>query len=180
MLAGVAALSAAACAGRTPSSESVRTPSPVGTLLIDAKGVTMPVGLATRTLAFTPFFPPGQILQAAVIPPLNVDQQRNHGLGLEYARKGGMLLLSQWPQAGFSIPPQALAAGPCVPVPYKKDGVLWSTRYNVVMTLQPDGRVPASRIRREAQELVAAGACEQPVRTPRRSPRTPAASSPRR
>src|SRR5579883_751210 len=86
MLAGMAAISAAACAGRTPATERVRTPSPVGTMLIDAKGVTMPVDLATRTLTFTPFFPPGQILQAAVIPPLNVDQQRNHGLGLEYAR----------------------------------------------------------------------------------------------
>ncbi|HZT11986.1 MAG TPA: hypothetical protein VFA29_04260 [Candidatus Baltobacteraceae bacterium] len=174
------AFCAASCAGRAPSSHTVRTPSPVGTLLIDAKGVTMPVGLATRTLVFTPFFPPGQILQAAVIPPLNVDQQRNHGLALEYTSRGSVLLLSQWPRAGFSIPPEALAAGPCVPVAYKKDGVLWSTRYNVVMTLQPDGRVPASRIRREAQALLGAGACEQPARTPRRSPPRPAASSPRR
>ncbi|HLI97003.1 MAG TPA: hypothetical protein VKT72_13120, partial [Candidatus Baltobacteraceae bacterium] len=135
------------------------SPAPVATLLIESKGVTMPLKLAVRTLTFKPFIPPVQILQSAIIPPLNVDQQKNHGLAIEYAQNGSVLLLSQWPRAGFAVPPPVLGTRVCEPVSYKSDGLLWATRNGLVMTLQPDGRVPAARIVRESRRLLRLGAC---------------------
>ena len=147
-------LTAAACAKKAEQPRSAQTPAPVSTLLIESKGVTMPLGLAVRSLHFRPFIPSGQILQVAVIPPLNVDEQRNHGIAIEYAASSHALLLSQWPRAGAGI-----TARPCAPVAYKADGLLWATRNGLVMTLQPDGTIDASRLAREARRLLLGGAC---------------------
>jgi hypothetical protein len=112
-------------------------------------------------LRFRPFIPSGHILQVAVIPPLNVDQQRNHGIAIEYAANSHALLLSQWPRAGFTISVAAadVTARPCAPVAYKADGLLWATRNGLVMTLEPDGTIDASRLAREARRLLLGGAC---------------------
>lgn len=170
------ALILAACSGGGPGAHASSAPSPnaVATLLIESKGVTMPLNIAARTLAFAPYFPDGKIVQAAVIPPLNVDQQKNHGIAIEYVAQGAAFVLSQWPRAGFDVPPAAMSAETCTPVPYKTDGVVWSTRNEVVMTLQPDGHVPPSRVVREARRLLQRGACG--AKTPRSPPRSQAVS----
>ena len=142
----------------------------------------MPLALAVRSLQFRPFVPRAQVVQVAVIPPLNVNQQKNHGLAIEYVAGGTALLLSQWPRAGVDLASSALdlTRRPCAPVAFKADGLIWTTRNGLVMTLQPDGTAPPSRVAREAQQLFADGACGSGARTsPRPRTQTPAVSSPR-
>lgn len=143
-------------------SHAAQTPNPISTLLIESKGVTMPLQLAVHTLAFRPFIPGSQIVQVAVIPPLNVDRQKDHGLAIEYAAGGSALLLSQWPRASFRVAAEGdggVAGRPCSPAAYDADGLIWTTRNGLVMTLQPDGTVPASHLASEARRLLEAGAC---------------------
>ena len=178
------ALIETSCAKHAAQPRSTQTPSAVATLLIESKGVTMPLPLAVRSLQFRPFMPRADVVQVAVIPPLNVNQQKNHGLAIEYVAGGKALLLSQWPRAGVDFSSSALdfTRRPCAPVAFKADGLIWTTRNGLVMTLQPDGTAPPSRIAHEAQQLIADGACGSAARTfsPRRSrTRTPAVSLPR-
>lgn len=160
------------CAKHAVQPRSTQTPIAVATLLIESKGVTMPLGLAVRSLRFSPFVPRAQIVQVAVIAPMNVNQQKSHGLAIEYVAGGNALLLSQWPRAGVDFSSSALdfTRRPCAPVAFKADGLIWTTRNGLVMTLQPDGTAAPSRVAREAHQLIADGACGSEARTsPRRS-----------
>jgi hypothetical protein len=153
----------ALCSGCSANSaQHPQTPSPSVTLLISARGVTMPLEQAVRKLTFAPFLPPSQIASVALIPPLNDDEdKRDPGIAIEYENRGDALLLSQWPRKGLNIAVGDVDATsrPCAPVAYMPDGLLWTTRDGRVMTLQPDGTVAASRIKREADRLLRAGAC---------------------
>ncbi len=153
------ALCAAGCASVSHGAdESHETPHPAATLLIDARGVTVPFTAAVRQIAFRPLVPGSQIVAVALIPPLGgVDRRESHGLAIEYANAGDALLLSEWPRLGFDI-----TRSPCAPVAYKTDGMVWTTRNGLVMTLQPDGAVPPSRVVREAFRLLRAGGCRMP------------------
>ena len=104
---------------------------------------------------FKAFLPHAQIVQTALIPPLNVSQQKNHGLAIEYVAGDDALLLSEWPRGGIALSgaPLDLTADPCAPVAYKTNGLIWTTRNGLVMTLQPDRTAPASHIAHEAQRL---------------------------
>jgi hypothetical protein len=152
------ALFVTACASPHQSTETRGTPKPAPTLLIDARGVSMPLTDAVKQIAFRPFIPGNQIVSVALIPPLGgTDRRESHGVAIEYASAGDALLLSEWPRMGFEITRSA-----CAPVAYKPDAYLWTTRNGLVMTLQADGAVPRSRIVREVRRLFRAGACRMP------------------
>jgi hypothetical protein len=153
-----------ACAAKehaaAPAASS--SPSATPTPLINARGVTMPLEKAVHEIAFRPFIPRAQISAFAAIPPLGgTDKRESHGLAIEYARDGHTMLLSQWPRGNFevAIGQRDITNRPCAPVAYSADGLLWTTRNGLVMTLQPDGTVAASSIALEARRLLHAGAC---------------------
>jgi hypothetical protein len=171
----------AAC-GRGGTAQPQRT----GPLLIDDKGITMPMDRALAQIAFAPYVPTDQVIAVAVIPPLGgQDFRGSRGLAIEYERGGDALLLSQWPRRGMriNIGMQDVTDRPCTVVGYSAGGYLWTTRSGRVMTLQSDGPVAGARIEAEARRLLRSGACGGPVRTPPRSRRrlpSPDASSRRR
>lgn len=174
----------AACGGKDGDSAQ---PAPSPTLLIQSRGVPVTLEAAVRKANFPPFIPPAQIVSVALLPPLNDDEPKRRyvGIGIEYESDGDALLLSQWPRAGFDIAVGSSDATsrPCAPVVYKPDGLIWTTRDGRVMTLQPDGTVLPSRLAREADRLLRAGACERRAKSlsrPLPSRSTPSASSPRR
>lgn len=146
-------LFAAGCAHaqRTPA------PSPESTmpLLLDSRGVRVPLESALKQIAFRPFIPGPQVAAVALVPPLGgEDRRESHGVAIEYANAGDALVLSEWPRLGFEV-----TGSPCAPVAYKPDGLLWTTRNGLVMTLQADGTVKPSRIVHEVHRLFQAGAC---------------------
>ncbi len=150
------------CAKKSPQSAPTRSPRPIATLLIESKGITMPFRLAVRSLRFRPFLPRATILETAVIPPLNVDRQKSHGIAFEYASANSVLLLSEWPRAGANLTWADAGGTPCAPSAYKAGSVIWTTHTGLVMTLQPDGAVEPSSVQREARRLIASGACGKP------------------
>ena len=170
-----AAVLCTACGGsKDAHAQDPPSPQPSArALLIDSRGVVMPLADAVKTVRFVPFIPSAQIVSVAVIPPLSdaADRNAQPGLAIEYESGGDALLLSQWPRAGLNISVGATNATsrPCAPVAYQADGLLWTTRNGRVMTVQPDGSVLASRIAREADRLLRAGACgRERAKTPSR------------
>lgn len=180
-------LLATLCAACGSKGGDAAQPAPSATLLIQSRGVPVTLQAAVRKANFAPFIPSAQIAGVALLPPLSDDpaKRRYAGIGIEYESNGDALLLSQWPRAGFDIAvgPVDATSRPCTPVVYKPDGLLWTTRNGRVMTLQPDGDVLPSRVQREAERLLRAGACGQRTRSlsrPLRAPGSPSASLPRR
>jgi hypothetical protein len=183
-LALAACMLCAACGGKSGDVQSA-TPQPSTGLLIQSRGVMMPLAAAVREADFSPFIPSAQIAGVAVIPPLSSDENKRHpGIAIEYENSGDALLLSQWPRAGLNITVGSddVTHRPCAPVAYKADGLLWTTRTGRVMTLQPDGAVLPSRIAREADRLLRGGACGGRIGPTFPSPprSSPVVSSPRR
>lgn len=180
----VMAVLCAAC-GSSKSSDSAQ-PAPSPTLLIQSRGVPVTLQAAVRKANFAPFIPSAQIAGVGLLPPLSDEpsKRRYVGIGIEYESNGDAMLLSQWPRAGFTIAvgPVDATSRPCTPVAYKPDGLLWTTHDGRVMTLQPDGTVLPSRVQREADRLLRAGACGRRIKTlsrPLPAPRRPSASLPR-
>ncbi len=150
-------VSLAACAQQRPAATATAAP-----LLIESRGVTMPLQDAVRKIAFRPFVPAAQLAAVAVIPPLGGEDTRDHrGIAMEYVSNGSELLLSQWPRQGFAIAVGGadLSRTTCSPVPFMAGGLMWTTRAAVVMTLQPDGELAPQRVATEARRLIAGGAC---------------------
>jgi hypothetical protein len=155
-----ALLCLAACGQHEPAAQEPSVPA----LLIDRRGVTMPLGEAVTDIAYRPWLPPGRVLKYAVIPPLgNDDTPRNRGIAVEYESSGRALLLSEWPKQNFSLlflRNVDIAHVPCKVVHYKPNGLAWTTHGNLAMTLQPDGDLDSGTLSAEAQHLIAAGACD--------------------
>lgn len=133
-------------------------------LLIDVRGVVMPFEQAVTKISYRPYVPPSaQILAYAVIPPLgNEDTPAHRGIAIEYESGRHAWLLSQWPKQNFSLlflRGKNITDAPCTIAHYKKDGVAWTTRGALAMTLQPDGSVTAQAVDAQARRLIAAGAC---------------------
>jgi hypothetical protein len=151
-----AAIALSACGGQKhPASDASAPP-----LLIDRRGITMPLEQAVTHIAFRPYVP-AQAIAFAVLPPLgDVDNNAHRGLGIEYQAGHDAMLLSEWPKQGFSIEfGHGGALSECRPEHYSTTSVAWTTPGNLVMTLQPDGPVDASEVDREALRLIRAGAC---------------------
>lgn len=158
-----AALLFTACGGHHRQQQAPDTAQSPGQLLIDSHGVGMSLASAVKTVNFVPFIPSAQIMRVAVIPPLSdaLDRRAVPGIAIEYESGGDALLLSQWLRGGLpiSVGAEDLTTRPCAPVAFKADGLLWTTRNGRVMTLQPDGPVSESRLAREGDRLLRAGAC---------------------
>ncbi len=133
-------------------------------LMIDDRGITMPLEQAVTKIAYRPWLPQGQILKFAVIPPLgDVDTPAHRGVGIEYVAMHQPMLLSEWPKQNFTLlflHNQDITLTPCAIAHYKTDGVAWTTRGRLAMTLQPDGSVDPKVVENEARRLIAAGACK--------------------
>jgi hypothetical protein len=132
-------------------------------MLIDARGVVMPLDQAMTKISYRPWIPPRQALKFAVIPPLgDLDTPDHRGIAVEYRYGTSQMLLSQWPQQNFELTfahNSDITATPCEIVHYKSDGVAWTTRTRLAMTLQPDGNVNSKDVDTEARRLIAAGGC---------------------
>jgi len=168
LLAGAFALVLAACStapapAPTPTPDGPRQPDKSATgLLLDQRGVAMPLEKAVREIAFRPFLPLEHYTAVAVIPPLgNDDTPSNRGIAFEYGPRGAATILSEWPKQSFRIVVAGhdATATPCKPVPYSQNGLVWTTPHGLVMTLQPDGKTSVAAIAARARVLIAHGAC---------------------
>jgi hypothetical protein len=152
-----AAIALSACGGQQHPTADATTPP----LLIDARGTTMPLERVVTHIAFRPYVP-AQAIAFAVLPPLgDVDTNEHRGMGVEYQAGRNAMLLSEWPKQGFTIQFGHSGLGECRPQHYSTTSVAWTTPGKLVMTLQPDGPVDATDVDREAQRLIAAGACRR-------------------
>ena len=122
----------------------------------------MPLDEAVRKIAFRPYLPPGQVLAIAVIPPLGDEDTTAHrGMAIEYVASRKAMLLSQWPKQHFTLAfgGRDVTYAPCTIVHYSADGVGWTARSGLMLTLQPDGKAGTGTVNAEARRLIASGAC---------------------
>jgi hypothetical protein len=157
--AALAALALAACSHKSPQPGETSPPP----LMIDDRGYTMPLEDAVKKISYRPWIPPRTILRYAVIPPLgNLDTPENRGIAVEYQTGDRLMLISEWPKQNFALlflRNTDITLTPCTIAHYKADGVAWTTKGNLAMTLQPDGNVSPKDVETEAKRLLAAGGC---------------------
>jgi hypothetical protein len=156
----VFALAAAGCAHKSGGADAQASLPP---MLIDDRGVVMPLEQAVTKISYKPWIPPRQILKFAVIPPLgDLDTPDHRGIAIEYQYNGQSLLLSEWPKQNFTLlflHGEDITLTPCKIAHYKADGAAWTTKSRLAMTLQPDGNISPKDVDAEATRLMAAGAC---------------------
>lgn len=131
-------------------------------MLIDTRGVTMPLEQIVTKIAYRPYIPRVQGLQFAVIPPLSgTDTPDRRGIAIEYAAGKNAMLLSEWPSQHLPVTFDGVnvVLRPCTAERFDKSSIAWSSRNGLVMTLQPDGALPAGAVAAEAHRLMASGAC---------------------
>jgi hypothetical protein len=132
-------------------------------MLIDDRGVVMPLDTAMTKISYRPWIPPRQVVKFAVIPPLgDLDTPDHRGIAMEYQAGKALMLLSEWPKQNFTLlflHDQDISLTPCTIAHYKTDGVAWTTNGKLAMTLQPDGNVNPKDVDAEARRLIAAGGC---------------------
>ena len=148
------------CAHNPPAGQAASASVPP--MLIDSRGVTMPLEQAVTKIAYRPYIPNVQVLKIALIPPLGgTDTPEHRGIALEYAAGTNAMLLSEWPSQHFPVTFDGVDIGlrPCTPERFDRASVAWSSRGGLVMTLQPDGPVPPAAVAAEARRLLANGAC---------------------
>jgi len=152
-------LAFAACSHKSPQPGETSPPP----LMIDDRGITMPLEQAVTKVSYRPWLPPRTILRYAVIPPLgNLDTPENRGIAVEYQVGDKEMLLSEWPKQNFALlflRNTDITLNPCTIAHYKPDGVAWTTKGSLAMTLQPDGNVKPKDVEAEAKRLLASGAC---------------------
>jgi len=153
-------LALGACAHK--SSATAAQPS-LPPMLIDDRGVVMPLEEAVTKISYRPWVPPRKILKVAVIPPLgDLDTPDHRGIAFEYQYGSQAMLLSEWPKQNFTLlflHGQDITFTPCTIAHYKADGVAWTTKSKLAMTLQPDGNVAPKDVDAEARRLIAQGGC---------------------
>ena len=134
-----------------------------GPMLIDDRGIVMPLDQAVTKISYKPWIPKRNIYKYAVIPPLgDLDTPDHRGIAIEYQYGNQGMLLSEWPKQNFTLlflHGQDITNTPCKIAHYKADGVAWTTKSKLAMTLQPDGNVSPKDVDAEAQRLIASGGC---------------------
>ena len=161
------ALLLAAVAACTSSAPPPPQPSPTPGLLIEKRGVVMTPAQARQSIGFVPVVPPGTVIATAVIPPLGAVRNRStNGLAMEYRHGGAVLVLSQWPRAGFTISAgdSDVTHSPCAPIVLSApagSSYLWTNRSGLVLTLQPDGAASGSLLASEVRRLLAVSRCRK-------------------
>lgn len=137
--------------------------SALPTMLINDRGIVMPLEQAVTEISYHPWIPPRTILKYAVIPPLGgLDTPAHRGIAMEYRYENTAMLLSEWPKQNFTLlflHNVDITSAPCTIAHYKADGVAWTTHGKLAMTLQPDGSVDPQAVDAEARSLIAAGGC---------------------
>lgn len=146
------------------ASKPAAPPPSLPPLLIDDRGITMPLEQVVTKISYRAWIPPRQALEFAVIPPLGDQDTPSHrGVAVEYVAPGHQpMLLSEWPKQNFTLlflHNQDISVQPCTIAHYKADGVAWTSRGKLAMTLQPDGAADPKAVEAEARRLLAAGAC---------------------
>ena len=160
VVAALALFAFAACGHK--DSPPPATPAPP--MMIDDRGIVMPLEQAVTKISYKPWIPPGQVLKIAVIPPLGGDDTpANRGVATEYQQGPTMWLLSEWPKQGFALVflrGKDITIDNCQLGRFKADGVAWTTKGKLAMTLQPDGAASPSEVDKEAKRLMSVGACK--------------------
>ncbi|MHB8146677.1 MAG: hypothetical protein ACYDGM_05355 [Vulcanimicrobiaceae bacterium] len=131
-------------------------------MLIDSRGVTMPLAQVVTKIAYRPYIPRVPVLRFAVIPPLaGTDTPARAGIAIEYAAGKNAMLLSEWPSRNLPVVFNGvnIVLHPCTTVRFDRSSIAWSSHGGLLMTLQPDGTLPASVVASEARRLLANGAC---------------------
>lgn len=160
LLAALMLCALTACAHKGGSDPAANASLPP--LIIDQRGITMPLKDAVKEIAFRPYLPPSQVLAFAVIPPLGgPDVRAGRGLAAEYATGRVAMLLSEWPKQNFTLafPGKDITNAPCELAKMSSTGVAWTSRHGLLLTLQPDGNVSPHVVEAEARRLIGAGAC---------------------
>jgi hypothetical protein len=154
------ALAVVACAHNAGDAAAQASLAP---MLIDDRGVVMPLEQAVTKISYRPWIPRRKILKYAVIPPLgDLDTPDHRGVAIEYQYKNQAMLLSEWPKQNFTLlflHGEDITLTPCEIAHYKADGAAWTTKSKLAMTLQPDGNVNPKDVDAEAHRLIASGAC---------------------
>ena len=151
-------------AGCSHAAKATTAQASLPPLLIDERGVSMTLEQVVTKISYRPWIPPRQAIKFAVIPPLGeTDTPAHRGIAVEYVAGTQPMLLSEWPKQNFTLlflHNQDISFKPCTVVHYKPDGVAWTSRRNLAMTLQPDGTSDPKKVEIEAGRLIAAGACK--------------------
>lgn len=149
----------AACQKSAPTAPS---PPP---MMIDDRGIVLPLEEAVTKISYRPWIPPVQVIKWAVIPPLGGnDTPANRGIAAEYQNGQYLFVLSQW-QNKQNFPLTFLHGTDitntnCVFGKFATDGFAWSSKRQLVMAIMPDGSIPPKDVEKEARRLLAAGACK--------------------
>ena len=153
----------AACHHAATVGASAAAGPPLPAMLIDDRGIVMPLEEAMTKISYKPWIPPRNILKQAVIPPLgDLDTPDHRGIAFEYRLGVTNMLLSEWPKQNFTLlflHGDDITDTPCHIAHYKTDGVAWTTNGKLAMTLQPDGNADSRAVDSEARALIAAGGC---------------------
>ena len=159
--AAISALCACGIAGLFKTAPPpVATPKPT---LVAMRGIAMPLHTARAGVSFRPFVPARELVDVALLAPYaGNDTRANRGIGFEYESGGRLFVLSQWPAHG--TPPAGGHPAPSrsrmqLDPRYKPDGIIWTTKRDIVATLQTDGKSSPSAVETEARRLVRRGAC---------------------
>ena len=91
----------------------------------------------------------------------DLDTKAHRGLAMEYEAQRRAYVLSEWPRQSFRITflKADITSTPCTLAHYSRNGVAWTSRRSLLLTLQPDGRVSPSAVEAEAHRLLGAGGC---------------------
>ncbi|HUY11915.1 MAG TPA: hypothetical protein VMV73_06605 [Candidatus Dormibacteraeota bacterium] len=159
-LAALALCLAAGCAGHHPSPGASPSALP---LLLDDRGIIMPLAKAERSISLRPFLPVKTPLAYAALPGLGgPDIPTTRGIGIEYLTSAGArVILSQWPKQHFTLNfiTRDITMTPCLPVLFMHTNLAWTTKRGSLMTLIPDGNMSAKSLLSEARRLLSHGAC---------------------
>ncbi len=145
-----------ACGARQPAPSPTPSATP---MLIDDRGVTMPLTKVMTQTRLHPFLPVATHQVYAVIPPLGGrDTRATRGIAIEYdGYHGSRVLLSEWPAQTFSIRfgTHNVSGNPCSLVEYDPGRFAFSTRQGLVATVQGDGGSRRADVKASAEAAMA-------------------------
>ena len=155
LLAALGIVALAACGSKQPAAQPTPTPKP---LLIDDRGIVMPLDKVMRQVAFRPYLPMQGRQVFAALPPLGgADTRATRGLGVEYSGKNGaQVVRSEWPAQSFTIRfgKHDLSASPCTLAEYDPGKFAFTTKTNLVETVQGDTGSSRADVQASAQEAL--------------------------
>ena len=145
-----------ACGARQPAPSPTPSATP---MLIDDRGVTMPLTKVMSQTRLRPFLPLATHQVYAVLPPLGgPDKPSTRGIAIEYdGHHGAHVLLSEWPAQTFAIRfgTHDVSGNPCSLVEYDPGRFVFSTHQGLIATVQGDGGSSRADVKASAEAAMA-------------------------